>query len=85
MNVNPLAVLWIHNFLLDRPQAVRLGDFKSDTKIISTGAPQGCVTSPAIFSLYTSQFVRKNETCTIIKYADDMVIMGLPSHIGENK
>ena len=77
MNVHPLAVLWIHNFLLERPQAVRLGDFKSDTKVISTGAPQGCVLSPALFSLYTSECVSDNETCTIIKYADDMVITGL--------
>ena len=76
MNASPQTVRWIHNFLLERPQAVRLGVIKSCTKVISTGAPQGCVLSPALFSLYTSKIISDNENCNIIKYADDMVITG---------
>ena len=76
MNVPPKTVLWIHSFLVQRPQRVRLGAIMSDTRVISTGAPQGCVLSPALFSLYTSSCVCDNETCNIIKYADDMVITG---------
>ena len=79
MNVPPQLVLWINDFLLGRPQAVRMGGTQSSTKVISTGAPQGCVLSPALFSLYTSQCTSGNGKCNIIKYADDTVITGFLS------
>ena len=79
MNVPPQIVLWIHNFLLGRPQAVRVGGIQSSTKVISIGAPQGCVLSPALFSLYTSKCVSENRKCNVIKYADDTVITGFLS------
>ncbi len=43
---------WITSFLTNRQQLVRLGIYTSST--ISTGAPQGCILSPLLFSLYTS-------------------------------
>ena len=45
---------WIISFLIDRQQHVRLGSISSKTRSISTGAPQGCVLSPLLFSLYTN-------------------------------
>ncbi len=45
---------WINSFLIDRQQLVRLGKYTSSTRMISTGAPQGCVLSPLLFSLYTN-------------------------------
>ncbi|KAI3376032.1 hypothetical protein L3Q82_016565 [Scortum barcoo] len=45
---------WISNFLTDRRQQVRLGSITSSTLTISTGARQGCVLSPLLFSLYTN-------------------------------
>jgi len=42
---------WITNFLTDRGQQVRMGKITSSTWTISTGAPQGCVLSPLLFSL----------------------------------
>lgn len=44
---------WIYNFLSDRPQAVRVGRQISSSITLSTGAPQGCVQSPLLYSLYT--------------------------------
>ncbi len=41
---------WINSFLTDRQQVVRLGKYTSSTRTISTGAPQGCVLSPFLFS-----------------------------------
>ncbi len=49
---------WINSFLTDRQQLVRLGKFAS-TRTISTGAPQGCVLSPLLFSLYTNDCTSK--------------------------
>ncbi|KAI3352485.1 hypothetical protein L3Q82_005441 [Scortum barcoo] len=49
-------VAWITDYLTGRPQYVRLGDCRSDTVASSTGAPQGTVLSPVLFTLYTSDF-----------------------------
>ncbi|KAI3352377.1 hypothetical protein L3Q82_005343 [Scortum barcoo] len=45
---------WIRDFLTNRPQVVRIGDNTSSTLVLSTGTPQGCVLSPALFTLFTS-------------------------------
>ena len=46
--------LWILDFLLNRPQVVKIGDNLSSSVTLSTGTPQGCVLSPnVIFSFYT--------------------------------
>ena len=47
------------------------------TLTLSTGAPQGCVLSPLLYSLYTHDCKAKLSSNTIIKYADDTTVMGL--------
>ncbi|KAK3545389.1 hypothetical protein QTP70_006285 [Hemibagrus guttatus] len=43
----------ILDFLTGRPQSVRIGNSISSTTTLSTGAPQGCVLSPLLFTLLT--------------------------------
>ncbi|KAJ8050557.1 RNA-directed DNA polymerase from mobile element jockey [Holothuria leucospilota] len=76
MNVNPHILLVIHDFLLGKPQRVKMGQTISDIRTSSTGVPQGCVLSPVLFSLYTSECVSKDAECSVIKYANDTVITG---------
>ena len=76
MNVNPQISLWINQFLLNRTQRVKLMDSVSDVIQISTGAPQGCVLSPVLFSLYTSDYRSNDASCLMIKYADDTSLTG---------
>jgi hypothetical protein len=85
MNVNSNLILWIHSFLTNRPQYVKLKDCKSDVLITSTGAPQGCVLSPILFTLYTNDCRSVDEGCHVIKYADDTVIIGNVSNDDEEK
>jgi len=76
MGVDHFLVDWIRDYLTDRPQYVRLKDIMSDTVVSSTGAPQGTVLAPLLFTLYTSDFCYNSELCHIQRYADDTAIVG---------
>ncbi|KAK1791070.1 hypothetical protein P4O66_002112 [Electrophorus voltai] len=67
---------WISNFLTDRPQSVRVGNCISSTLTLSTGAHQGCVLSPLLYSLYTYDCTATSSSNIIFKFADDTVVMG---------
>ncbi|KAL0152423.1 hypothetical protein M9458_052146 [Cirrhinus mrigala] len=68
---------WITSFLTDRQQLVRLGKLTSGSRTISTGAPQGCVLSPLLFSLYTNDCTSKDPSVKLLKFADDTTVIGL--------
>ncbi len=74
----PISICqWINSFLTDRQQLVKLGKFSSSTCTISTGAPQGCVLSPLLFSLYTNDCTSKDLSVKLLKCADDTTLIGL--------
>ena len=77
MNVPNYLQLWILNFLTNRPQFVQTALERSDTLILSTGAPQGCALSATLFVLYTNDLQNNSDKTCIIKYADDTVVVGL--------
>ena len=52
----------------------------SGERSISTGVPQGCVLSPVLFTLYTNDCTRTENTI-FIKYSDDTAIVDLSSSI----
>ncbi|KAK1800324.1 hypothetical protein P4O66_005468 [Electrophorus voltai] len=62
-----------------RPQSVRVGNCASSTFILSTGAPQGGVLSPLLYSLYTYDCTATSSSNIIVKFADDTVVVGLIS------
>lgn len=70
---------WIKDFLTNRSQTVKLGPLLSSTITLSTGAPQGCVLSLLLYSLYTHDCAPAHPSNTIIKFADDTTIIGLIS------
>ncbi len=61
---------WIHSFLTDRQQLV-----KRPAPVRS--APQGCVLSPLLFSLYTNGCTSKDPSVKLLKFADDATLIGL--------
>lgn len=70
---------WLLDFLTNRPQTVRVGKNSSETTIINTGVPQGCVLSPLLFTLMTHDCCARFTSNHIIKFADDTTVVGLIS------
>ena len=79
MQVDHHLVSWITDYLMGRPQYVRLQDCVSDTMVSSTGAPQGTVLSPFLFTLYTSDFQFHSESNHLQGFSDDSAIVGCVS------
>ncbi|KAI2650995.1 putative RNA-directed DNA polymerase from transposon BS [Labeo rohita] len=74
LSVSSSICQWITSFLTDRQQLVRLGKFMSSSRTINTGAPQGCVLSPLLFSLYTNDCTSKDPSVKLLKFADTTLI-----------
>jgi len=72
-------ITWITNYLTDRSQYVyiRPSDCQSLTLKSNTGAPQGTVLAPFLFTAYTSDVRADNAKCSLIKFADDTALIGL--------
>ena len=77
MGLNTSLCNWILDFLTGLPQVVRVGNNTSATLILNTRAPQGCVLSPLLYSLFTHDCVAKHDSNTIIKFADNTTVVGL--------
>ena len=79
MNVPPQFTTWILDYLTNRTQFVLLkqANCRSDVLISNTGAPQGTVLAPFLFTIYTSDIRSNYSSCQIVKYADDTALIGL--------
>lgn len=75
---------WVLSFLTNRTQAVRLGNYTSSTLSLSTGAPQGCVLSPLLYTLLTHDCSPTLPSNYIIKFADDTTVVGLITNNDES-
>ena len=65
LGLNTSLCNWILDFLMGRPQVVRVGNNTSATRILNTEAPQECVLRPFLYSLFI------HNSNTVIKFADD--------------
>ncbi len=54
-----------------------MGNNTSSPLTLNTGAPQGCVLSPLLYSLYTHDCTATHSSNVIIKFADDTTVIGL--------
>ena len=70
LGLNTSLCNWILDFQTGHPQVVRVGNNTSATLILNTGAPQGCMLNPLLYSLFTQDYVAKHDSKTI-KFADD--------------
>ena len=69
-----------------RPQVVKLSPTVCSNSITTnTGALQGTVLSPFLFSIYTSDCRPSHDSCFVDKYADDTVLTGLITNDFDNE
>ncbi|KAM9504268.1 uncharacterized protein ACWYII_001115 [Salvelinus alpinus] len=71
LGLNPALCNWVLDILTGRPQVVKVGNNISTLLTLNTGAPQGCVLSPLLYSLFTHNSVALHGSNSIIKFADD--------------
>ncbi len=62
---------------------VKVDQFTSNSITLNVGAPQGYVLSPLLYSLYTHDCVSSHSSTSIVKFADDTVVLGLISNNDE--
>ncbi len=77
LGLNRSLCSWTLDFLTGRSQVVRMGNNTSSPLILNTGAPQGCVLSPLLYSLYTHDCTATHSSNVIVKFADDTTVIGL--------
>ena len=79
LEVPAAFVHWVFNFLSNRPQCVRVGDIKSPVIVSNTGAPQGCVLSPFLYTLYTNDCRSVDPSTQYVRFSDDTAMLALLS------
>ncbi|XP_070776873.1 MAX dimerization protein MGA a [Enoplosus armatus] len=62
---------WTLDHLTNQPQFVRTRDCESDMVVCGTGAPQGTVLAPFIFTFYTADFTHNSANCYLQNFSDD--------------
>jgi hypothetical protein len=77
LGLNTSLCNWNLDFLTGRPQVVSVGNNTSATLNLKTGAPQGCMLSPFLYSLFTHDCVAVHDSNIIIKFADDTTVVDL--------
>ncbi len=77
LGLNRSLCSWNLDFLTGRSQVVRMGNNTSSPLTLNTGAPQGYVLSPLLYSLYTHDCTATYRSNVIVKFADDTTVIGL--------
>ncbi len=77
LGLNRSLCSWILDFLTGRSQVVRMGNNTSSPLTLNTDAPQSCVLSPLMYSLYTHNCTATHSSSVIVKFADDTTVIGL--------
>ncbi len=76
MGLNRSLCSWILDFLTGRSQLVTMGNNTSSPLVLNIGAPQGCVLSQLLYSLYTHDCTATHSSNVIVKFTDDTMVIG---------
>ena len=81
---NANVIPWIMKFLTKLPQRATIKDARSTSLTLNVGGPQGRMLSAQLFTLYASECKTTTSACKMLKYVDDMNIVGLMRNDTEN-
>ena len=76
MKLPSSVISWIFDYLTSRLQDVRLNGLLSSAIRTNIGAPQGIVSAPFLFTLYTADCRSTDESWPLVKFADDTELVG---------
>ena len=85
LNFHPSIGYWILDFLLDHRQVVKVNNWYLGPRVLNTGAPQGCVLSPLLFTLFTNDSVSSDPSVLFVKFSNDTTVVGLVSDNDEGR
>ncbi|MEL7307980.1 MAG: reverse transcriptase family protein, partial [Pseudomonadota bacterium] len=66
---------WLHSYLSNRHQRVKLGNTRSPCVKVTSGVPQGSLLGPYLFALYMSSYKPLSSHVKAVKYADDVTLI----------
>lgn len=75
---------FVLDFISYRRQTLRVGNKTSTTRVKNSVSQQGCFLSPVLFIHCTGGLVSHSNNCCVMKYADDIALLGLISEIHES-
>lgn len=81
LGIRGLVLDWLSNYLKDRKQFVKLGDYTSDCLDIECGVPQGSVFGPKLFILYINDICKVSDQLKFVFFADDTNIFGFGQNL----
>jgi hypothetical protein len=76
VGLNSALCNWVLDFLTGHLLVVKVGNNISTLLILNTGAPQGYVLNPLLYSLFPHDCVALHASNSIIKFADDTTVVG---------
>ena len=79
MGIRSKAYDLIASYLSNRKQAVKINGQKSEYINMSIGVPQGSILGPLLFLLYYNNIIEKMPKGSVLRYADDTVVLAQAS------
>ena len=73
LGVHPILISWLHSFLHERQQSVKIGDDVSSWLTMKSDVPQGSWLGPLCFIVYVNK-IEAEDGMRIHKYIDDITI-----------
>ena len=76
-------ILWLHSYLTNRQQRIRIGGSRSTCLPVTSGVPQGSLLGPFLFLLMCHDISTHNHSSILVQYADDTTVV-CPVYVNTN-